>query len=142
MCQALEKAKEILETWTRDHRLSYPPTVINLTDGEANDGDPRIPAKALRELSTSDGNVILMTLHASSHQFQQQPFFPSDNEGLPDDPSRIMFEMCSSITPSMFRTAEDLGRKLQPNAKGFVYNQGIEGIVTALEIGTRPANLR
>ena len=143
MCQALERTKGILEKWTNDHRLSYPPTVINLTDGEANDGDPRVPANAIRELSTSDGNVILMTLHASSNQFSQQPFFPNTSEGLPDEPSRLMFEMSSPITSSMLKTSEELlGIKLQPNARGFVYNAGIEGIVSALEIGTRPANLR
>ncbi|MBM3181938.1 MAG: VWA domain-containing protein [Chloroflexi bacterium] len=143
MCQALERTKEILEKWTKDHRLSYPPTVINLTDGEANDGDPRIPANAIRELATADGNVILITVHASSNQFSQQLFFPDNSESLPDEPSRLMFEMASPITSSMLKTSEEiLGIKLQPNARGFVYNAGIEGIVSALEIGTRPANLR
>jgi hypothetical protein len=143
MCQALEMTREILEKWAKDHRLSYPPTVINLTDGEANDGDPRIPAKKIRELTTSDGSVILMTLHVSSNPDAKERFFPNTSELLPDEPSKLMFEMSSPITPAMFKTSEEiLGIKLESNAKGIVYNAGIAGIVSALEIGTRPANLR
>jgi hypothetical protein len=143
MCEALDRARTILEKWVKEHPLSYPPTIINLTDGEANDGDPRIPAKAITDLTTSDGNVLLLTVHVSSTSFSQQIFFPGANEGLPDDPSKVMFEMCSPLTPPMIKTAEDLLQiKLDVGAIGFVYNSGIEGIVSALEIGTRPANLR
>ena len=143
MCAALEKTRIILEKWVNEHPMSYPPTVINLTDGEANDGDPRTPAQALRDLHTSDGNVNLLTVHVSSNPFSQQIFFPSVAEVLPDEPSKVMFEMCSPLTESMIKTAEELLQiKLDKDAKGFVYNSGIEGIISALEIGTRPANLR
>ena len=143
MCEALDRTKNILEKWVKEHPMSFPPTVINLTDGEANDGDPRIAAQALRDLQTSDGNVILLTVHVSSSPFSQQIFFPGVKEGLPDEPSKVMFDMCSPLTESMIKTAEDLLQiKLDKDAKGFVYNSGIEGIVSALEIGTWPANLR
>lgn len=143
MCEAIERTKVILEKWVKEHPLSYPPTVINLTDGEANDGDPREPSRALKELATSDGNTILINVHVSSNPYSQQIFFPNVDEGLPDSPSKIMFEMSSPITESMLTTAQNLlGSNLAPNAKGFVYNAEIAGIVSALEIGTRPANLR
>ena len=143
MCEALAQTKDILARWVKDHPMSYPPTVINLTDGEANDGDPRVQAQALREVCTSDGNVILLTVHVSSNSYAQQLFFPGVEEVLPDDPSKVMFEMSSPLTPAMIKTAEDLLQiKVDKDARGFVYNSGIEGIVSALEIGTRPANLR
>ena len=143
MCQALEKAIQILEPWVSEHRMSFPPTVINLTDGEANDGDPRKPAQALRDLHTDDGNVVLLTLHVSSNQFSQQVFFPDDQRNLPDHASQVMFEMSSPLTPRMRQTAQDLLYiKLSETARGIVYNADIAGIVQALEIGTRPANLR
>jgi hypothetical protein len=143
MCEALNKTTNIISTWVNDHPNSYPPTIINLTDGEANDGDPREAAKELRELSTNDGNVTFLTIHASSNPNATEFFFPGVDEVLPDMPSKIMFEMCSPLTESMKKTAEEiLTLKLDPNPRGFVYNSGIEGIVSALEIGTRPANLR
>ncbi len=76
MCEALTRATSILESWVKEHPYSYPPTVINLTDGEANDGDPRSASQALKTLSTQDGNVTLLTLHVSSNQALKQLFFP------------------------------------------------------------------
>jgi len=143
MCAALERAISILIPWVEEHPQSYPPTVINLTDGESNDGDPRIPAETLKSLATADGNTILLTVHASSNQFAQQIFFPYSDADLPDRASRKMFEMSSSLPVQMCRTAQELlGIDLSESAKGLVYNADIAGIVQALEIGTRPGNLR
>ena len=143
MCDALRRVKRILEQWVDEHPNAYPPTVINLTDGEANDGDPRTAAEALKSLATSDGNVVLMTLHVSSNEFSKQIFFPNSAEGLPDGPSKIMYELSSPLTDNMLRTAKEvLGADLAEGARGIVYNGPIDKIVMALEIGTRPANLR
>jgi hypothetical protein len=143
MCAALERAEAILRPWVAEYPLAYPPTVINLTDGESNDGDPRKPAEALKSLATSDGNVVLLTVHASSNQFAQQIFFPVSEADLPDLASKKMFEMSSPLHPQMLQTAQNLlGVELMAGAKGLVYNADIAGIVQALEIGTRPANLR
>jgi uncharacterized protein YegL len=143
MCEALTRTQEILQQWVQEHPMAYPPTVINLTDGEANDGDPRLPAQTLKDLATSDGNVILMTLHASSNPLATQIFFPDTDEVLPDAPSKLMFEMCSNLTQAMINTAQSLlGTNFSQGARAMVYNSDIAGIVNALEIGTRPANLR
>ena len=143
MCQVLQIACDYLSKWVQEYKFSYPPTVINLTDGEATDGDPRPFAEAIRSISTTDGNTVLLTLHVSSSPYSQQIFFPNSTEILPDDASKVMFEMSSLLTPNMMKTAEELlGTPLSPGAKGIVYNSQISGIVQALEIGTRPANLR
>ncbi len=140
MCQALEHSRDILRTWVEKYPNSYPPTVINLTDGEANDGDPRKPAAELTSLATNDGNVILLTVHTSSREFDEQIFFPDDINKLPDHFSKIMFELSSVLPPAMLRTGSELlDSPLNENAHGFVYNADIAGIVQALEIGTRPA---
>lgn len=141
MCQAITKAVDILSTWVEEHPHSYPPTVINLTDGEANDGDPRKPAMALKSLATEDGNVTLLTVHASSNQLARQIIFPLTQQELPDHFSKVMFEASSPLTPKMLATAEELmGSSIPEGARGFVYNADIAGIVQALEIGTRPAS--
>jgi hypothetical protein len=143
MCAALTRAEAILRPWVAEHPFSYPPTVINLTDGESNDGDPRVPSEAIRSLATSDGNTVLLTLHASSNPFSQQVFFPDNAEALPDHASKVMFEMSSPLPAGMRRTAQEmLGGELSADSRGIVYNADIAGIVQALEIGTRPANLR
>ncbi len=142
MCSALRKAHEILSGWVEEHPESYPPTVINLTDGESNDGDARIPADELKSLHTEDGNVVLLTVHASSNPYSEKIFFPEAEDELPDHFSRVMFKMSSPLTPNMVKTASDLlGVEISEKAHGMVYNADIAGIVQALEIGTRPANI-
>jgi hypothetical protein len=142
MCKALGTAVELLREWVVDHPDSYPPTVINITDGESNDGDPRVPAADLQEISTGDGGAVLLTVHLSSHQFANQIFFPNRIDQMPDHVSKKMFEMSSTLTQRMRQTAQDLlGIELDEDSRGIVYNADIAGLVQALEIGTRPANL-
>jgi len=40
MCAALKRAHQVLGEWVLRHPLSFPPIVINITDGEATDGNP------------------------------------------------------------------------------------------------------
>jgi len=53
MCQALMRAQDILRTWFAQHPGCFPPIVINITDGEATDGDPLVAA---------DGNADLVSV--------------------------------------------------------------------------------
>jgi len=63
------------------HPKSFPPVVINITDGESTDGDPYPASAAIRELETEDGNVLLLNLHLSSCR-APQVFFPDSESGL------------------------------------------------------------
>jgi len=142
MRQVFESAFSIIANWVEEHPESYPPTVINLTDGQSNDGKVAEAAQNLRALKTKDGYVILLTLHTSSHPHDQPVVFPSTVEEMPDFSSRSMFEMSSPLPENLRRAAEEiLGTEIQKKARGIVYNSDIAGIVQGLEIGTRPANL-
>jgi hypothetical protein len=142
MRQVIEIAYNILSQWVLEHPDSYPPTVINLTDGQSNDGRVAVAAENLRSLKTNDGNVLLLTLHTSSHPFDQPVLFPSSVEEMPDFSSRSMFDMSSPLPENLRRAAEEiLGTPMDKTARGIVYNADISGIVQGLEIGTRPANL-
>jgi hypothetical protein len=142
MRQVFETAYEILSQWVQEHPDSYPPTVINLTDGQSNDGRVAIAVEKLRSLNTNDGNVLVLTLHTSSHPFDQPVVFPSSVEDMPDYSSRSMFEMSSPLPENLRRAAEEiLGTEMNKTVRGIVYNADIAAIVQGLEIGTRPANL-
>jgi len=142
MRQVFETAYDILAQWVLDHPDSYPPTVINLTDGQSNDGKVTVAAEKLRSLKTNDGNVLLLTLHTSSHPYDKPVIFPSSVEEMPDFSSRSMFEMSSLLTENLRRAAEEvLESEINITSRGIVYNADIAGIVQGLEIGTRPANL-
>ena len=84
-----------------------------------------------------------MTLHVSSNEHAKQSFFPNSIEDMIDEPSKIMYEMSSPLTENMISTAKDiLQADLPDGARGIVYNGPFDKIVMALEIGTRPANMR
>ncbi len=77
MCEAFAKAKEYLKAFLGVQPNCYPPLVINITDGQPTDGDPRDPAKELCGLASKDGNVLLFNAHLSDKQ--NRPIeFPSE----------------------------------------------------------------
>src|SRR4051812_17564411 len=54
MGEAVNVAGSILAPWVSSHADSFPPIVINISDGAASDGDPRTWAKRLQGLATQD----------------------------------------------------------------------------------------
>jgi hypothetical protein len=140
-CSALVKACELLDAWIPQHQNSFPPVVINITDGEALDGDPIPYADAVRQRCTDDGNVLLFNCCLSSTP--GDPFFFRGNgELMPDQFAQQLFQMSSIIPDSMREKASLGGQELEPNARGMVYNGDMVALVRFLNVGTRPAGLR
>jgi hypothetical protein len=141
MCKALTQAHGILTGWLADHPDCFPPIVINITDGEANDGDPREPAQTVMELASSDGNVLLFNLHLSSHR--STPIeFPDSGDNLPDKYAAILYEMSSKLPDHMLTAAHQEGYQVSGETRGFAFNADIVAVIKFLDIGTRPSNLR
>lgn len=141
MCAALRDAHAMLTTWLTDHPHCFPPVVLHITDGESTDGDPVPQGKALAELRSSDGNVLVYNCHLSAARSQKIEY-PAAKDGLPNDFAKALFEM-SSVLPSEFaRGAAELGRTLNEGARGFVFNGDAVSLIQFFDIGTRPSNLR
>jgi len=115
--------------------------VINITDGEATDGDPVPEAKALGSLGTDDGATLLFNIHLSSTAGNPIEL-PASADALPDKFSKQLFEMSSNLTPFMIARAKELGMPADEGARGFVFNAQPVQVIQFLDIGTRPANLR
>jgi hypothetical protein len=141
MCHALGRAATILQGWLGQHPDCFPPIVINVTDGEATDGDPSGPAQELTNLASGDGNVLLFNLHLSS-QTGSPIEFPDTEDGLPDAYARLLFNMSSKLPEYMRGIAQEEGFKVSKNTRGFVFNAGIVSVIRFLDMGTRPSNLR
>ncbi len=138
MCEALREAKRHLQTFVTAHPGCYPPIVINITDGQPTDGDPRDPAKELRALASTDGSVLLFNAHLSDKQ--NRPIeFPQDESGLPDDFARLLFRMSSELPPKLADVAKADGFAVGPKSRGFVFNADLVAIIRFLDIGTRVA---
>ncbi|KXB96880.1 MAG: hypothetical protein AA908_09770 [Chlorobi bacterium NICIL-2] len=141
MCQALGRAKAILEGWLAQHPACFPPIVINITDGEATDGDPSAAADAIRKLSSNDGEVLLFNVHLSSQRATPIEF-PDTEAGLPDQFAQLLFRMSSPLPAYMRSIAQQEGYKVSEGTRGFVFNADIVAVIRFLDIGTRPSNLR
>ena len=141
MCGALTKAHDVVGKWLAEHPGSFPPIVLNITDGESTDGDPSGPAEALQELMSADGNTLLFNLHVSSDQ-ADPIVFPNGDHALPDDYARLLFRMSSVLPPSMRTAASHQHLALTDGSRGFVFNADISAIVQFLDVGTQVLGLR
>ncbi len=138
MCQALTLAAQVLEEFISRLPECYPPIVINVTDGRATDGDPRPAAEGLRQLSTTDGQVLLFNAHISS-QPAPPVVFPWHEKDLSEPYARLLFRMSSPLPPRLQEAAQADGFAVAAAAHGFVYNADLVSVIRFLDIGTRVA---
>ena len=138
MCSALELAGQIARGWIQAHPGSFPPIVINVSDGKATDGKPERLAKAaaeLRGMATADGELLLFNINLSTAA-KQSIAFPSDAKRLPDEYSRQLFAVSSPLPDLMRREAKRRGMAGDSNVRGFVCNGDLDTVIQALEVGT------
>jgi hypothetical protein len=143
MCQALDQAAQTVRRWIDHHPSSFPPVVLNITDGEATDGDPLRFAQQLRSFATDDGEVLLFNVHLSESEAPAVELPSSRGELPPDaDYAETLYEMSSTLPFPMRSAAEQEGYDVNLDTRGFVFNADPVALVRFLEIGTRPSNLR
>ncbi len=141
MCDAIRKAGEELAAWCDAHPDCYPPTVLHVTDGESTDGDPEPLADALRQFSTTDGNVLLLNLHVSA--VAGNPIsFPAADGGLPDQYAKALFRMSSQLPSHLVKAVQEKGHSVSSESRGYVFNAEAGEIVDFFDIGTRASQLR
>jgi hypothetical protein len=141
MCQVFQRAASLLQGWASNNLNSFPPIVINITDGESTDGDPAAAAQALKDLATTDGTALLFNVHLSS-QSSTPIEFPDDDVILPDQYARLLFGISSILPDYMRDMAGQEGYRVSPRTRGFVFNADMVSVIRFLDIGTRPSNLR
>jgi hypothetical protein len=138
MRAGLRLAADTLTEWCRTHFLCFPPLVLHVTDGHPTDGDPEPVASVLRASGTEDGRTLLFNLHLDIRNLAEIAF-PNDESGLPDKYARKLFRMSSPLPEPFLLPAKLKGYTVRPNARGFMYNVGIERVVDFFDIGTRPS---
>ena len=141
MCKAFSLAHETLQPWVAAHPYSFPPIVINITDGESTDGDPLPHAEALRALETQDGKALLFNCHISGAQGNSVLFADAEEE-LADQHAKLLFQMSSVLPEGLRDGAQREGFPVSENSRGFAFNADLVELIRFLDIGTRPSNLR
>ena len=141
MTAAIEEARRIVQAWCELYPLSYPPAVINISDGEPTDGNPIGAADALKQVGTNDGKVLFFNIHISGSA--RRPIeFPDSQMGLPDEFAQRLFEMSSVLPPRLSEEARREGFSTTDRSRGFAFNADLRSLVQFLDIGTRTAELR
>lgn len=139
MAEGFERASILVKEWINAHPKSFPPIVINITDGEAN-SLPKAKAEAeyLTQLATEDGQTLLLNAHISESR-ESELILPANPEQLPEGDSyaRFLYDISSILPPLMLERAAASGWNPQPYARGFVYKAKLETLVQLLEIGTK-----
>ena len=138
MGAALRMAIDTVNAWCKSHHACFPPLVLHVSDGHPTDGDPELIIDLLKSSGTEDGRTLLFNLHVDIRDLGET-IFPSTENGLPNKYAKKLFRM-SSLLPQPFITpAKSRGFMVEPNARGFMYNAGIEHVVDFFDIGTRPS---
>lgn len=135
MVQAFRAAGDTVVAWCSEHRNSFPPIVINITDGVSTDGDPADAARALCAAGTDDGPALLFNLHLSANPAQPS-MLPSTSAGVPDENAARLFNISSEL-PSGMLEAASVNFAVQAGARGFTYNADATMVISFLDIGTR-----
>lgn len=140
MCGALSAAAQALRQWVSEHPESFPPIVINITDGAATDGDPIPIARDIMNIATQDGGTLLFNIHLSD--VAAAPImYPGEEGNLPRDDGYAvdLFRMSSVLPDNSLRQAASLGIPVSEGSRGYVFNSDLAALVQFLDIGTRPA---
>jgi len=138
MCQALGQVRDEVSQWLAQHPDSYPPTVINITDGESTDGDPRSIAADIMHLTNGNGSSpLLFNIHISDSTAPPVRY-PARADALPTEHAKLLFAMSSELPQRLMAEAAAGGLPVTSGSRGFVFNGNLVDLIKFLDIGTRP----
>lgn len=144
MYEALHRALGLVEEWCGQpqNQDSFPPIVINITDGEptdCGDNDLRDVCSLIKRTSTTDGNTLLLNIHICSDNSLPSVIFPTQEEVTLLNPKARLLADCSSTMPSVLDAAiHNLkGVGATPPFVGMGYNASVIELISMINIGSR-----
>ena len=144
---AFEKAKGLLDEWMEKHHEKdcYPPTIINITDGEFNGATEEYvlqQANELKSMFTNDGNVILFNIHISANKAVCVTCPASKDEVSFSSLATTMYEMSSLLPMRYSDRIADLRGDGTPNNRytAMSINADMSTLIQLMDIGT-PTNI-
>lgn len=139
MAEAFAQVRNLISSrWLPLHSDSFPPIVINLTDGRIEDADAvHAEASRLMELKTSDGSVLLFNC-CIARQPTPEVVFPYSVEEIPGEEAGFLFQISSALPPALFYQASLFGSQLRPGARGFLLEHSPTILCRLLSLGSSP----
>jgi hypothetical protein len=126
-----------IRNWIGRHPSSFPPIVLNLTDGMYSDLSPAAVVGELTQMATADGNVLVFNCHISEKPGASVAF-PGDTQAAAlSGLARELFDMSSMLPDPMRRQAEAKGYSGDSGVRGYAFNADLVTMIDFLDIGTR-----
>lgn len=144
MDKALKRAEALIGTWMKQHgnQDCYPPTIINITDGEYNGTTHKAMqqlANQLKSMFTNDGNVLFFNIHIVPEKAEAIIFPATTSELNQNQYGQHLFEM-SSLLPfnynEQIRALFGDDKKTDIRYRAMGVNAGMERLVKMMKIGT------
>lgn len=144
---AFRRAKALLEEWMKSHhdKDCYPPTIINITDGEyvGCTYDTMLQeSNELKSMFTNDGNVLLFNIHIAPGT-SGRIVFPTDKTELTGNRYGGVLYNLSSLLPLRYnadiaRVRNDVDHDIRHTA--MAVNADMSTLIQLMDIGT-PTNI-
>ena len=141
MCKAFNQAAQVVKQHTLDYPDSFPPIVINITDGIPTDHDDdwkqfERAAEKITSESTSDGKALLFNYHFDASGQESAILFP-DSPPQHSQYAMHLGRITSVLPANMVRLAnEKLGLEITEAALGYCLNGDMQQLSAFLQIGT------
>ena len=148
MDKALRRAEGLLDNWMKDHhdKDCYPPTIINITDGEYNgvtDDEMLQLSNQLKSMFTNDGNVLFFNIHIVPGHSESVVFPATVGDLNGNGYGEKLFNM-SSLLPLNYNEqirAIFGDRQTDIRYRAMGVNAGMERLVKMMKIGTLSSTL-
>lgn len=144
---AFDKAKQLLQNWMAKHhdKDCYPPTIINITDGEFNGASKEYvlqQANELKSMFTNDGNVILFNIHISANKGINVTCPADKKEVSSNEFATTLFELSSLLPERYSNRIADLRNDTIPSDRytAMSVNADMSTLIQLMDIGT-PTNI-
>jgi len=139
MCEAMSVAGQYAFDWAQSNPDSFPPIIINITDGWVTDApydgaSLEDWAQRLTTIETKDGHALLFNIFLSPDEGPQR-MLPTTDSGLPA-PGPQLFQISSALPQPMIANASGAGIPVEPGARGFAFNANLRMLSDFLKIGT------
>lgn len=129
-------AKKVLTEWSSDHKSSFPPVLIHVSDGEWTEGSPMGTAQAIQsEVFTDDGPPIIMNIHISSDNTDSIVFPDMEPDG--DDFQKGLFQMSTVLPDQFLNRAQEIYPSTAAGARAYMFNAQPDDLSKFFDIGTR-----
>lgn len=148
MDKALRRAEGLLDNWMKEHhdKDCYPPTIINITDGEYNgvtDDEMLQLANQLKSMFTNDGNVLFFNIHIVPGHSESVVFPATVGELNNNGYGMKLFNMSSLLPLNYNEQIRGMfgDRQTDIRYRAMGVNAGMERMVKMMKIGTLSSTL-